>query len=222
MIIMHMSIFETNYLHSSPWVLPCTWFQSMQFQSVFNKSYAIWDEVLFKGSPELYIFLGENSIIKSNKIVSFLPLISCHWIGSRQNFRNIIASDSLLSWDDIFWNCRWLALEPMKTSGWHSLVGLPIVLYITQCFSHMTYWISILDSLFSPLLFIFLTWSFNHSLTPIFEQPFLHSFPICICTLVLCHSTDAAFCLAILHHLVVLSCDIAWGFVYNGLCLHLQ
>ena len=34
----------------------------MQSQLAFNKSYAIGDEVLFKGSPELYIFLGEKWI----------------------------------------------------------------------------------------------------------------------------------------------------------------
>ena len=120
------------------------------------------------------------SISKSNKSISFLPLVSCHGIGSRQNFENIVASDSLLSWNDLFWNCRWLASEPLKTSRWHSLVDLSMLFYITQSFSHITHSISILASSFPPLLFIFLKWSFIHSLTPIFAQPFFHSFLICI------------------------------------------
>ena len=69
------------------------------------------------------------------------PLISCHGIGSRQTFRNIVASDTLLSSDDLFQNCRWLALELMKTSGWHSLVDLPIVLlYDSMFFSHDSFY----------------------------------------------------------------------------------
>ena len=94
--------------------------------------------------------------------------------------------------------------------------------YMTQCFSYTIHSISILASSFSLLLFIFLNWSFIHSLTSI--SLCSHSSivsPLVFCTLVLCHSTDAAFCLAISHCFVVLLCDVALGFVYKGLCLYL-
>ena len=56
-----------DQLHSQhPQLLPLSWLQSMQSQSIFNKSYAIGDEVLFEGSPELYIFLGEKWIHQHN------------------------------------------------------------------------------------------------------------------------------------------------------------
>ena len=38
----------------------------MQSQPALNKSHAIGDEVLFKGSPELYVFLGEKWIHQHN------------------------------------------------------------------------------------------------------------------------------------------------------------
>ena len=141
-----------------------------------------WQSLGFQGNchtlPDQF---SSNSTIKSNEIVSFPPLISCHGIGSRQNFRNIVASDSLLSWDDIFQNCRWLALEPMMTSGWCSLMNLSIVLlydsmfsltwlhvflkwlpffsHMTPCFSHMTPCFSHMTQCFSlTWLNVFITW----------------------------------------------------------------
>ena len=52
-----------NQSHSQhPQLLPLTRLHTMQSQPALNKSYAIGDEVLFKGSPELYIFLGEKRI----------------------------------------------------------------------------------------------------------------------------------------------------------------
>ena len=52
-----------NQLHSRhPQLLPLTQLHTMQSQPAHNKSYAIGDEVLFKGSPEPYIFLGEKQI----------------------------------------------------------------------------------------------------------------------------------------------------------------
>ena len=52
-----------NQLHSQhPKLLPLAWLGTMQSQPALNKSYAIGDEVLFEGSPELYIFLGEKHI----------------------------------------------------------------------------------------------------------------------------------------------------------------
>ena len=63
MIIIHMLIFTTNYILSILsfcYLLdsnPC----SLNL-SLTNHMYGIGDEVLFKGSPELYIFLGEKQI----------------------------------------------------------------------------------------------------------------------------------------------------------------
>ena len=52
-----------NQLHSQhPQLPPLAWLHTMQSQPALNKSYAIGDEVLFKGSPEPYIFLGEKQI----------------------------------------------------------------------------------------------------------------------------------------------------------------
>ena len=52
-----------NQLHSQyPQLPPLTWLCTMQSQPALNKSYAIGDEVLFEGSPEPYIFLGEKQI----------------------------------------------------------------------------------------------------------------------------------------------------------------
>ena len=52
-----------NQLHSQhPQLPPLAQLCTMQSQPALNKSYAIGDEVLFKGSPELYIFLGEKWI----------------------------------------------------------------------------------------------------------------------------------------------------------------
>ena len=116
--------------------------------------------------------------------------------------------------DDLLWS-RWRLVDDVH---WWTFL---LFLYMTQFFSHMTHCISILASYFLSLLFIFLKPLFIHSLTPIFVQPFFPSFPLVFCTLVLCHSTDAAFCLAISHCFVVLLCDVALGFVYKGLCLHL-
>ena len=157
---------------------------------------------------------SSDSTIKSNKIASFPPLISCHGIGSRQTFGNNVASDSPLSWDDLFWNHRWLASEPMKTSGWCSLVDLSIVLLYDLMFSHMTHSISILASLFSPLLFIFLKWSFIHSLTPIFVQPFFNSFPICILH---SHALSFKWHSFLSCHITWLCCLIVW--CSSGICI---
>ena len=62
MIMMHMLIFETNHIHSTPQLLPLAQLHTMQSQPALNKSYAIGDKVLFKDSPEPYIFLGEKQI----------------------------------------------------------------------------------------------------------------------------------------------------------------
>ena len=89
--------------------------------------------------PSWSIQLILHHHIQRDCIIS--PLIFCHGIGSRQSFRNIVASDSPLSWNDLFWNCRWLASEPMKTSGWCSLVDLTIVLlYDSMFFSHDSFY----------------------------------------------------------------------------------
>ena len=127
----HAHVDIQNQLHSQhPQLPPIAQLCSMQSQSALSKSYAIGDKVLFKGSPEPYIFFGEkqihqhdnrdkmntwqslglpgnhhtlpnqfssNSIIKSNKITSLPLLVSCPGIGSRKNFRDIVASDSPLS-----------------------------------------------------------------------------------------------------------------------------
>ena len=59
----HAHVNLQDQLHSQhTQLLPLTWLQSMQSQSIFNKSYAIGDKVLFIGSPESYIFLGEKLI----------------------------------------------------------------------------------------------------------------------------------------------------------------
>ena len=52
-----------NQLHSQhPQLPPLARLRTMQSQPGLNKSYAIGDEVLFEGSPEPYIFLGEKQI----------------------------------------------------------------------------------------------------------------------------------------------------------------
>ena len=52
-----------NQLHSQhPQLPPLTQLCTMQSQPALSKSYAIGDEVLFEGPPELYIFLGEKRI----------------------------------------------------------------------------------------------------------------------------------------------------------------
>ena len=59
----HAHVNLQNQLHSQhPQLPPIAQLCSMQSQSALNKSYAIGDEVLFEGSPELYIFLGEKWI----------------------------------------------------------------------------------------------------------------------------------------------------------------
>ena len=75
--------------------------------------------------------------------------------------------------DDLFWSW-WRLVDDIH---WWTFL---LFFYMTWCFSHMTHSISILPSSFSPLLFIFLKWSFIHSLTPIFAQPFFPSFSISI------------------------------------------
>ena len=56
-----------NQLHSQhPQLPPLTRLCTMQSQPALNKSYAIGDEVLFEGSPEPYIFLGENRTHRHN------------------------------------------------------------------------------------------------------------------------------------------------------------
>ena len=44
------------------YILPLAQLCTMQSQPALNKSYAIRDELLFEGSPEPYIFLGEKQI----------------------------------------------------------------------------------------------------------------------------------------------------------------
>ena len=173
-IIMHMLIFETNYIlstssvcHSLNFIL-CSpnqlltnhmplemkyflkvllnhtyfWEKSGSIDTIMKSKMNTWQSLGLRGNhqtiPDQFSL---ESTIESNEITSLPPLVSCPGIGSKQNFRNIVASDSPLSWDDLFQNCRWLALEPMKTSGWHSLVDLSIVLlYDSMFFSHDSFY----------------------------------------------------------------------------------
>ena len=125
----------------------------------------IWQSLGLQGN---YCTLPDQSssysIIVSDDIASFPPLIFCHRIGSRQSFENIVASDSPLSEmiyfrtaDDLFWS-RWRLVDDVH---WWTFL---LFFYMTWWFSHMTHSISILASSFSPLLFILLKWSFIHSL----------------------------------------------------------
>ena len=159
-----------------------------------SSSIIVFNEITSSPPPSFSVM----GLVQGKDLEILLPLTHrCHemiYFGT--------ADDLLQSWwrlvDDIHW---W--------TFYYSFIWL-------DDFFHMTHSISILASSFLPLLFIFLKWSFIHSLTPIFAQPFFPSFPISILHLMLCYSTDAAFCLAISNHFIILLCD-----VYKGLFLHL-
>ena len=96
----HAHVNLQDQLHSHhPQLLPVTQLHSMQSQCIFNKSYAIGDEVLFKGSPERYIFLGEKWIHQhdNGRQDEYLAEFRAPRELSRQNFENIVISDSPLS-----------------------------------------------------------------------------------------------------------------------------
>ena len=94
--INHMPL-ETKY---SKVLLNRTYFQekSGSINMIMADKMDIWQSLgLQENCPTLPDQSSSYSIIIINKITSFPPLIFCHGIGSRQNFGNIVASDSLLS-----------------------------------------------------------------------------------------------------------------------------
>ena len=119
-----------NQLHSQhPKLLPLTRLRTMQSQPALNKSYAIGDKVLFEGSPEPYIFLGEKRIhwhdngrqdgylaeFRAPRELSYPPrsiqLILHHHI----QWDHIIPPPCFLSWDwfkSKLWKycCLWLTV----------------------------------------------------------------------------------------------------------------
>ena len=165
-----------NQLHSQhPQLLLLAWLCTMQSQPALNKTYAIGDEVLFKGSPEPYIFLGEKQIhqhdngnqdeylaaFRAPREPSYPPRSIQLIFHHRIQWDRIIPPPSfsvmglvqgktleiLLPLTHhchemiLFWNCRWLASELMKTSGWHLLVNLSIVLlYDLMFLSHVSFY----------------------------------------------------------------------------------
>ena len=156
-----------NQLHSQhPQLLPLTWLCTMQSQLALNKSYATGDKVLFKGSPEPHIFLGEKQIHwhddgnQDEYLAEFMAPREPSYTSQSIQRDYIILPSHFLSWDwfkaKLWKYCclwltiimRWSILEPqmicfgaMKTSGWCSLVDLSIVLlYDSMFFSHDSFY----------------------------------------------------------------------------------
>ena len=109
--------------------------------------------------------------------------------------------------DDLLWSW-WRLVDDIH---WWTFL---LFFYITWCFSHMTHSVSILASSFLPLLFIFLKWLFIHSVTPIFAQPFFHSFPICILH---SHALPFNWRSFLSCHITSFCCLIVW--CSSGICI---
>ena len=137
----HMPL-EAKYFLKALLSHRCFWEKSAFIDTIMEGKMNTWQSLGLQGNHHtLPNQFSSNSTIESNKIISFPPLVSCHGIGSRENFRNIVSSDSPLSWGDLCHNCRRLASGLMKTSRWCALVDCSIVLlYNLMFFSHDSFY----------------------------------------------------------------------------------